>query len=74
MNYYRNQYIQLQLETLPVARDLGAYASLQKALLPLVVPDALATVADIPMTVFLETNTPVVAQYKESATALSNRS
>ena len=74
MNYYRNQYLQLQLDTLPVARDLGSYASLQKALLPLVVPDAQATGTGIPMTVFLDTNAPVVTQYKAAATALSNRS
>lgn len=74
MSFYRNQYLILQLDTLPVARDLHAYAELQIALLPHVVPDALAQGTDIPMTVFLETNVPIVAKYYEKAEALSKRS
>lgn len=74
MNYYRNDYLKLQQDTLPVARDLGSYAALQTALLPLVVPDASATGTDISMSAFLATNVPVVAEYKVKATALSDRS
>ncbi|KJA22822.1 hypothetical protein HYPSUDRAFT_185885 [Hypholoma sublateritium FD-334 SS-4] len=74
MNYYRNEYLKLQQDTLPVARDLGAYAGLQAALLPLVVPDAQAQGTDIAMSVFLATNTPLVSEYKVKATDLSNRS
>ncbi len=74
MNYYRNDYLKLQQDTLPVARDLGSYAALQAALLPLVVPDEQAQGTDIAMSVFLATNLPVVADYKEKANELSKRS
>lgn len=74
MNYYRKQYIQLQLDTLPVARDLSAYADLQNSLLPIVFPDAQATDTDIPMSLFLETNIPLVKEYLENADVLFYRS
>ena len=74
MNFYRNEYLKLQQDTLPVARDLKAYAEVQAALLPFVVPDALAQPTDLAMSVFLATNAPLVTEYKISATALSDRS
>ena len=74
MNFYRNEYLKLQQDTLPVARDLRSYAVLQTALLPFVVPDALAQPTDLAMSVFLATNAPLVTDYKIKATALSNRS
>jgi len=74
MNFYRNEYLKLQQDTLPVARDLNAYAGLQAVLLPLVVPDAQAQAADLAMSVFLATNAPLVTDYKITAMALSNRS
>ncbi|KJA22823.1 hypothetical protein HYPSUDRAFT_138659 [Hypholoma sublateritium FD-334 SS-4] len=74
MTYYRNEYLKLQLDTLPVVRDLAAYAEVQTTLLPLVVPDAQAQETDIAMSVFLAANLPAVAEYKDKATALSDRS
>jgi hypothetical protein len=74
MNFYRNEYLQLQQDTLPVARDLNSYAVLQAALLPFVVPDAQAQPTDLPMSVFLATNAPLVTEYMIQATALSGRS
>jgi len=74
MNYYRNEYLKLQLDTLPVARDLRAYAELQTALLPFVVPDADAQGTDFPMSVFLATNAPLVTENLKKAEALSMRS
>ncbi len=76
MNYYREKYLQLQLDTLPVARDLAAYAVLQQTLLPFVKRDDQANPAagDIPLSIYLETNTPLVSGYVQSATALSKRS
>lgn len=75
ISYYRNEYLKLQQDTIPVARDLGSYAALQAALLPLVVPDAQAsTGADIVMSVFLSTNISIVADYKVKAKALFDRS
>ena len=74
MNFYRNEYLKLQQDTLPVARDLKAYAEVQTALLPLVVPDDLAQPTDLSVSVFLSINAPLVADYKISATALSDRS
>ena len=72
MNFYRNEYLKLQEDTLPVARDLNA--GLQVALLPFVVPDAQAQATDLAMSVFIATNAPLVMEYKIMATALSNRS
>jgi hypothetical protein len=76
MNYYREKYLKLQQDTLPVARALAGYAVLQQTLLPFVKRDDQANVAagDIKMSTFLETNTPVVAGYLESSAALSKRS
>ena len=76
MNYYREKYLQLQLDTLPVARDLAAYAVLQQILLPSVKRDDLADLAagEIPLSIYLDTNTPLVSEYLEAATALSARS
>lgn len=74
MTYYRDKYLKLQLDTLPVARDLGSYAALQIALLPTVAPDNAAKPTDLPMSVFLATNTPLVAEYHKSAEELSERS
>ncbi|KAF8341758.1 hypothetical protein F5887DRAFT_919094 [Amanita rubescens] len=39
MNYYREKYLRLQLDTLPVARDLATYATIQQILLPFVKRD-----------------------------------
>lgn len=74
MNIYRQKYLKLQLDTLPVARNLRAYTELQTTLLPSVVPDAQAQGTDIPMSLFLATHTPVVEEYLEKATKLSERS
>jgi len=76
MNYYREKYLKLQLDTLPVARDLAAYAVLQETLLPYVKRDDQANVlaGDIPLSTYLATNTPLVSGYLEAATALSKRS
>jgi len=76
MNYYREKYLKLQQDTLPVARDLAAYAMLQQILLPSVKRDDQADVAagDISLSTFLATNTPLVSEYVESANALSKRS
>jgi len=74
MNFYRNEYLKLQQDTLPVARDLHAYAALQASLLPFVVPDAQAHGTDLAMSLFLATNTPLVQDYLKNATALSERS
>ncbi|KJA22828.1 hypothetical protein HYPSUDRAFT_185891 [Hypholoma sublateritium FD-334 SS-4] len=74
MNYYRNDYLKLQQDTLPVARDLRSYAELQASLLPLVVPDPQAQDTDISMSAFIATNVPVVEEFKDKATALSDRS
>lgn len=72
MNYYCNEYLRLQQDTLPVAQDLNSYTALQVALLPIIVPDEQAGDTDFPMSLFLETNTPLVTQYKEKAVAQSN--
>ncbi|KAF8341736.1 hypothetical protein F5887DRAFT_380707 [Amanita rubescens] len=76
MNYYREKYLKLQLDTLPVARDLAAYAVLQETLLPYVKRDDQANVlaGDIPLSTYLATNTPLVSGYLEAAAALSRRS
>ncbi|KAF8337656.1 hypothetical protein F5887DRAFT_1160992 [Amanita rubescens] len=76
MNYYREKYLELQLDTLPVARDLLAYSVLQQTLLPFVKRDDQANVGagDIKLSVFLDTNTPLVSTYLVAATALSERS
>ena len=59
-----------------LTRDLAAYAVLQQTLLPLVKRDDLADLAagEIPLSIYLDTNTPLVSEYLESATALSARS
>ncbi|EGO03969.1 hypothetical protein SERLA73DRAFT_158384 [Serpula lacrymans var. lacrymans S7.3] len=74
INYYREKYLQLQLDTLPVARDLGAYSTLQQTLLPYVVPDNQVKPGDIAMSIYLATNTPLVSEYLVSANELSKRS
>ncbi len=76
MNYYREKYLELQLDTLPVARNLAAYAVLQQTLLPFVKRDDQANIAagEIPLTDYLGLNTPLVSEYLEAATKLSERS
>ncbi|KAF8337659.1 hypothetical protein F5887DRAFT_527946 [Amanita rubescens] len=76
MNYYREKYLQLQLDTLPVARDLATYATIQQILLPFVKRDDQADIVagDIPLSTYLSTNTPLVSEYLESAKTLSKRS
>jgi hypothetical protein len=76
VNYYREKYSKLQLDTLPVARDLAAYAILQQTLLPFVKRDDQADVAagEIKLTVFLDNNTNLVSGYLDTATGLSKRS
>jgi|SRR6266550_5978786 len=76
MNYYREKYLRLQLDTLPVARNLATYAIIQQTLLPFVKRDDQANPAagDLGLSVFLDTNTPLVSEYLEAATKLSERS
>ncbi|KAF8316526.1 hypothetical protein F5887DRAFT_1227143 [Amanita rubescens] len=76
MNYYREKYLQLQLDTLPVARDLATYATIQQILLPFVKRDDQADImaGDIPPSIYLSTNTPLVSEYLESVKTLSERS
>ena len=76
MNYYRERYLKLQQDTLPVVQALATYAVLQQTLLPFVMRDDQANEAagDIKMSTFLNTNTSMVAGYLESSAALSKRS
>jgi hypothetical protein len=76
MNYYREKYLELQLDTLPVARDLIAYSVLQQTLLPFVKRDDQANIGagEIKLSVFLDTNSPLVSEYLATATELSRRS
>ena len=71
MNFYRNQYLQLQQKTIPVAHGLSTYAQLQETLLPTVVPDVHAKEGDVRMSTFIDTNIPVVKQYRDETKELS---
>ena len=62
------------MDSLPVARDLHTHAEMQKTLLPLVVPDALAQETDLSMSAFLAIQAPVIKEYLEKANELSRRS
>jgi hypothetical protein len=76
MNYYREKYLKLQQDTLPVVRDLAAYAILQQNLLPFLKRDDQVNVSagDIPLSNYLATTTSLLSGYLESAKALSKRS
>ena len=67
MNIYREKYLQLQLDTLPVVHDLESYAEVQKMLLPSV------RGGEFSVKTFLETNTPAVKEYYSNANELSMR-
>ncbi|KAK7031104.1 hypothetical protein VNI00_013709 [Paramarasmius palmivorus] len=71
--YYRSQYLQLQLDTLPVARNLKSYAETQKALLPFVKVGKDVGPSDVDIKTFIDTNQPLVQGFKKEAATLADR-
>ncbi|PCH35842.1 hypothetical protein WOLCODRAFT_28164 [Wolfiporia cocos MD-104 SS10] len=70
---FKQEYVALQQKTLPVARDLQAYAELQIALLPIVVTKD-PKPGNLTLEDFIATNKPLVDDYLVKASELSAES
>lgn len=71
---FRQRYLALQLQTIPVARDLQTYATTQITLLPTVTPQATTDPGSISLKDFLDINKGLTADYQTKATNLFNQS
>ncbi|KAI9106324.1 hypothetical protein DFS34DRAFT_645115 [Phlyctochytrium arcticum] len=70
---FRERYLNLQMETIPVARDLQTYATTQIAVLPTVSPTATTDPGKISLKDFLDINKGLTSEYQAKATDLFNK-
>jgi len=71
---FRQRYLALQLQTIPVARDLQTYATTQITILPTVTTQATTDSTSITIKEFLAINQGLTTEYQTKATNLFNLS
>lgn len=71
---FRKRYLDLQQETIPVARDLQTYANTQITILPMVTPNATTDPAQMSLKDFLDMNKGLTADYQTKSNDLFNKS